>query len=280
MNRHRVVSVGIDGSDTGRRAMQWAADEAERTHAGLLLVHGFDGGPQGGGVHDEAAGKRLLERAVTNLAERHPGIDVRTQLVAGGVVPALIEVSRSADVLVLGRTRHRVPGVRLGTIAFRVLSHARCPTVVVGAKSAVQNDSVVVGVSDSQGGAAAVRFAFEEAARRGADLVAVRSWSVRNYRRASAAALPFADPQWWESQERTVLEDCLRPCRLTFPSVPVRTALTQAPPESALEAESAVAAMLVLGCRRADDTHMSRLGPLSAWVAHHFDCPVVLVGHS
>jgi hypothetical protein len=36
--------------------------------------------------------------------------------------------------------------------------------------------------------------------------------------------------------------------------------------------------MLVLGCRRAPGHVLPRLGPLSSWAAHHFDCPVVIVG--
>ena len=61
--------------------------------------------------------------------------------------------------------------------------------------------------------------------------------------------------------------------------MPVRLVLTGEPTEVALEQESEDAAMLVLGCRRADDSRLPRLGPIASWAAHHFRCPVIVVGH-
>ena len=37
--RRRSVVVGVDGSEGARRALLWAADEAERRGADLRIVH-------------------------------------------------------------------------------------------------------------------------------------------------------------------------------------------------------------------------------------------------
>lgn len=276
MTLHDTILVGVDGTDASWLALDWAADEAEHTNRRLLVVHvgDIDVSPTEPGV-----GPALLADSVARLEARHSAIPFVTALHEGNPADVLIDMSAHAGLVVLGRGKHVIPVLSIGSVAHRVLAHAHCPTVVVGASARPTVNRIVVGVSDSAGGAVALRFAAAEALRRRAELVAVRSWSAREWRLAAAAAFPVYTQEMWESQERTVLEDCVRPIRNVYPDLAIRTVLSCTPTEIALEQESRDAAMLVLGCRRADDARFPRLGPIASWAAHHFDCPVVVVGN-
>jgi nucleotide-binding universal stress UspA family protein len=279
MSVQQTILVGIDGSRAGWTALQWAAAEAELTGRRLLVGHVGDVEPVPGTVDARSFGRELLDEAVATMATTHPRLLVQTELLAGDPTDQLVELAERAGLVVLGRGRRGIPGLLLGSVAFRVLARAPKPTVVVAAAERSCANQVVVGVSDSAGGASALRFAFAESARRGAELVAVRSWSERDWQLAAGAGVPLTSPELWEFQEQTVLERCLAPWRTGFPSVAVRTELTGIATELALEQAADNAAMLVLGCRRSDDSRLPRLGPIASWAAHHFGCPVVVVGH-
>lgn len=279
MSYEQTILVGIDGSQAGSSALLWSAAEAELTGRRLLVAHVGDVAPVPGTVDERSYGRELLDEAVATLAATHPRVTANTELLTGDPAAALLELAERAGLVVVGRGRRGLPGLLLGSVAFRVLAHAPRPTVVVSAGERAFANQIVVGVSDSPGGTAALRFAFEEAQRRDAEVVAVRSWSERDWQLAAGAGLPLAYPDSWERQERTVVEDCLLPWRTTFPSVTVRTEVTGVTTELALEQAAENAAMLVLGCRRADDSRLPRLGPIASWAAHHYRCPVVVVGH-
>lgn len=266
---HRIV-VGVDGSPSAENAARWAAELAARSGRSLHLVHV---------VPEVAVGDAALDAAARTATRDHPDLAVRALQLAGDPAVGLVESAAAADLLVVGRARHGRLPLHLGSVAHRVLSHASCPTAVVPCGPRVSANAVVVAVSDSAGGAEAVRFAFAEAARRAAELVAVRSWSSVQRRLESTAALTITANGMWEAAERTLLDDCLRPHRLAYPAVRVRQVVTGEPIEIVLEREGANAVMVVVGCRRADDSRLPRLGPVASWAAHHFDVPVVVVGH-
>jgi nucleotide-binding universal stress UspA family protein len=280
MNAEHTIVVGMDGSDASWRALEWAADLAEHSDRALRVVHvGDTEQPTQESVDPRSYGDALLSDVIATLAENHDHLAVEAELHDGSAADVLIDISRTAEFLVVGRGRRGLPGALLGTVAHRVLAHAHCPTAVVGAHDVVTSNRIVVGVSDSAGGATALLFAAAEAVHRDAELVAVRAWSAREWRLTAAAALPISSPDVWERQERSVLDDCVRDICDLYPELKVRTVLSCTPTEIALEHEAAGALMLILGCRRADDSHFPRLGPISSWAAHHFDCPVVVVGN-
>src|SRR4051812_17596594 len=221
-----VILVGVDGSQAAWSALQWAATEADATGRRLLVAHVSDVRSVEGTVDPEPFGRSLLAEAIAALAATHPRVAVTTELLSGDPARALIDLVEDAEIVAVGRGRRGLPGLLLGTVAFRVLAHSSKPTAVIAAGTRASANAIVVGVSDSAGGAAALRFAFEEAQTRGAQLVAVRSWSERDWRLAVGAALPLTTPNRWEAEERTRLDDCLRPFRSSFPSVPVHPMLS------------------------------------------------------
>lgn len=277
MKRPHLVA-GIDGSESAWHALEWAADDAEQTGRRLLIAHAGDTAPVDGG-DPTPFGTELLDDAVARVAEAHRRLEVETTLVDGDPAEVMLALALDADLLVLGRGRHTLRVARLGSVTDRILGEAPCPVTVLGPVWTPGGDTVVVGASESAGGVQAMRFACEHARLRGAEVVAVRSWSAREYRLAASAALPITSPDVWERSEQTVLDQYLAKARAEFPDLVIRAVLSREPAEIALEREARTAAVLVVGCRRADDARLPRLGAITSWVVRHIDCPVVVVGH-
>jgi nucleotide-binding universal stress UspA family protein len=156
------VIVGVDGSPASRKALRWAAEDAERRGAELQVVHVHEPKlvynpyevsyattsnpraverlaaeerrwrehqrltcPAGGG----GAARRAARRAAPEL--RQGLID---RIVREGARPArlLLEAARAADLLVVGaRGRGGFVGLLLGSVSQQVVQHATCPVVVV-----------------------------------------------------------------------------------------------------------------------------------------------------
>ena len=139
MTAPRIV-VGIDGSDAGNAALDWAADEARRRDATLEIVHAWSV-PTGDPFMPMAidpelvrrSGAHVLAAAVERVGTGH-GLRLVPNLVAGSPDAALLAAAVDADLLVVGSHGHGVlAGVLLGSVTQRVLHHARCPVVVVRA---------------------------------------------------------------------------------------------------------------------------------------------------
>lgn len=74
----------------------------------------------------------LARFATAERAEQFPDVAVRVHTVSGPAAAALVEASRSADVLVVGARRQGDPlGMRMGPVTHAVLHHAHCPVVLI-----------------------------------------------------------------------------------------------------------------------------------------------------
>lgn len=286
-----VVVVGIDGSATANLALEWAADEAERR--GVPLVIAYAGHLDHGGalIEDTARsalrevctyGKTLLSDALATAVENHRLIDVRTELREIAPAQMLIELSETAAILAVGRGNDGpVTRFIFGSTAQRVAEHARCPVVVVGPDTPPPSThTIVVGVSDSPGGHEAMRFACSEALTRKAKVVGVRSWTELNWARVGFPFPPGVSYKSLQSGEEGLLDECIRAARDVYPGVEITGVVTEQPAYAALEQAAQQADLLVIGCRRAEGGHLSRLGPLASWLLHHSPCPVAIVGHT
>ncbi|MCF4139443.1 universal stress protein [Streptomyces sp. Tue 6430] len=139
------VVVGVDGSAAGRRAVDFAFAEAELRKAPLVALHAWTtwnaplpapqdasepyANPPGALAGEEG---RLLSEALAGCRERYPGVVVDHKVVHAGTREALIEASRSAQLLVVGaRGRGGFTGLLLGSVSQALLHHAHCPVAVV-----------------------------------------------------------------------------------------------------------------------------------------------------
>lgn len=139
------IVLGVDGSAAGERAVDFAFAEAALRKAPLLALHAWTTwnaplsapqdpsmpyvNPPGALAGEE---ERLLSEALSGRRERYPGVLVEHQVVHGGTREALIEVSRSAQLVVVGaRGRGGFAGLLLGSVSQALLHHACCPVAVV-----------------------------------------------------------------------------------------------------------------------------------------------------
>lgn len=132
------VVVGIDGSATAVRSLQWAADEARARGVPLEVVHAwYASAPPVVGMPmvvplehaDLAAEHRLTEAAE---AVDLTGITVERLALEGTPAGVLVDRSRTASMVVVGsRGRGGLTAVLLGSTSRHLLHHAAAPVVVV-----------------------------------------------------------------------------------------------------------------------------------------------------
>src|SRR4051794_27323743 len=182
MGKPQIV-VGIDGSATAQQAMYWAAIECERRGAELVLAHAGDAEAGTPPQPDVATpyGRSLLAEAEAEVYESGIDCPVSALIMPENPVHLLTRLSEQADLVVVGsHGLGRQAGALLGSVAFRVAAHARCPVAVVptGWDEKTQSGRpVVVLVPDSLKVSTALWIAFAEARARNAPIRAVRTWS-------------------------------------------------------------------------------------------------------
>jgi nucleotide-binding universal stress UspA family protein len=156
--------------------------------------------------------------------------------------------------------------MRLGSVSRYAAMNGRCPVIVVREDTSAVRHEVVVGVRDPLDATATLGFAFEEAAVRGATLVAVHSlhWLPATAWRSAAAERLAADAD-------SNLAEALAPWRDKYPAVPVRRDVLHDHPAHVLASYSGCADLVVIG---RDD---SAVGGLHHALLDHAHGPVAVV---
>jgi nucleotide-binding universal stress UspA family protein len=138
-----LVVVGVDGSAESVAALRWAARYGTATGArvrALLAWHypGAAGGPPTGvapeAIHDqtEAQMHQTLDEAIAKANEGRETAGVEKATAYGHPAQALIEASREADLLVVGKQGHGAfTGMLVGSVSIHCVTGAFCPVVVV-----------------------------------------------------------------------------------------------------------------------------------------------------
>ncbi|MEU7426006.1 universal stress protein [Streptomyces sp. NPDC040750] len=285
----RPITAGVDGTEESLAALDWAAREAVRRGVTLRVLHVWryaevlataDRDTQRGWVAQGVA------EAVRTVSERHPGIEVSVDVVEGGAAHMLARAAAEAEMLVLGSRGHGpVVGFLLGSVGQQVIAEASRPVVLVragdqAAAEAAGRDVVVGQHGAPEDSAAALRFAFETAAARGAVVRAVRAWTLPPVFAYSPGSLKLLDDAGGlEPYERQALAEALEPWRERFPGVPVAEHIEMGSAGQVLLSLAGRAQLMVVG-RRAHRTAVgARIGSVAHGVLHHADCPVAVIPH-
>ncbi len=283
------IVVGVDSSTVSLDAVRWAAAEASRRGLPLTLVHaGYylyvpalsEETASRAAREIEQHARALLTRASAVVAEIDPDLPVKAELESRDPADVLVSLSEFASMVVVGtETGGSVAGLILGSVSQAVAAHARCPVVVVNQHAPLNAEHkkvVVVGVSPTEGGQQALRFAFEQARQRGCSILAVRSWGDIG---AGSLAMTDADMvRELQAADSKVMDECLAAVQHDFSEVAVERRSVGARAQWALEEAAIGADLLVVGCHRRDDHWFSRLGPVASWLLHRSPCPVAVVG--
>src|SRR6185312_17398362 len=115
----------------------------------------------------ESDGRQLLVEVETAIHQAHPELQVDVELQTADAVPALIEESDNARLIVLGsRGLGGFSGILIGSTAVALVAHGHCPVAVIrGTKpeeSPPAHGPVVVGVDGSPTSESALAMAFDD----------------------------------------------------------------------------------------------------------------------
>lgn len=288
MTLNPPVIVGIDGSVEARAALRWAAREAAEHHVRLQIVlasavpltygPGITFAQPDYDVQREA-GLRLLESAAAAVKEMSPEIgevDVTTELVSSPPIPSLLDLSKDACMIVVGsRGLGAFRRGLLGSVSTSVARHAHCPVAVVHASESGDvlptSGPVVVGVDGSTYSKPAIEIAFDEASRRGVDLVAVHAWSD-----TSDFVIPETDWPATASSEEAVLAESLAGWQERYPEVSVRRVVVKDRPVRNLLEQSEGAQLVVVGSHGRGGFSGMLLGSTSQALMQSVDCPIII----
>ncbi len=132
------IVVGVDGSEPSRAALRWAVRIAPVVDGVIEAVttweipsnYGWAADP--GDWQPDVNAKTVLDEALDAVfgEQRPPGLV--TTVREGHASTVLLEVSKDADMLIVGSRGHGgFAGLLLGSVSAAVAEHARCPVLVV-----------------------------------------------------------------------------------------------------------------------------------------------------
>ncbi|MDW5611376.1 MULTISPECIES: universal stress protein [Mycolicibacterium] len=288
---HGIVAA-VDGSATSQLAAVWAAREASLRDVPVTVVHvqpTDEFSPwldvpitaESTVARDRRAAEIVAEavHAVTGALQGRREVPVRELLLADPLMPALIDVSKDADMIVVGcRGLGAVGRLLLGSTTSALVHHARCPVVVIHDEDRVVSREasapVVVGVDASPASELAVAIAFDEASRRGVELVAVHTWTNSADFYVDVAVEALAEQADEELAQR------LAGFGEQYPDVVVRRVVGQDNPAHRLVEESHRAQLLVVGSHGRGGFAGLLLGSVGWAVAQAARVPVIVARQS
>ncbi|WP_214404355.1 universal stress protein [Pseudonocardia lacus] len=281
------VVVGVDGSDSALTAVRWAVGEAGGRRTALRLVTAFVDNPDhvvgipavGEQLRQEqrAVARRGLAAAVAAARAADPDLRVEDELRLGLPVGVLAEEAHRAQLLVVGsRGLGGLAGLLVGSVAVGLAGRAACPVVVVRGEhpETGADRPVVVGVDGTPTSEAAIAFAYEAAAARGAPLIALRTWVAAEY---APGLAPLVEWDPIAAAEEEILAERLAGWAEKYPDVRVRRLVGRDGAARALVDLSADAQLVVVGSRGRGALVGMLLGSVSHAVLHRSHCPVAVV---
>ncbi|WP_159942904.1 MULTISPECIES: universal stress protein [unclassified Nocardiopsis] len=282
----RSVVAGVDGSEASLGAAEWAAAEARRRGLRLCLLMAFPApSPEESAFvwsqrEIDKIALQALDQAEERVSATAPDLGVDRLVVREAPTHALLQKAReeSTALVVVGpRGRGGFPGLKLGSVAYRVAAHSPTPVVVMGGEpQARERTEVVVGQGGSVHGERPLAEAFEAAAASSQQLRVVRVWEW-----PLAAVSPLvprtATPEETNAAEGRDLEEALAPWRRRYPSVHVHTEVVEGRAAEVLEGATRNSRLAVVGASGLHGLTRFALGSTAHGLLHHAHCPVMVV---
>jgi len=274
-------------------ALDWAGELAAKSGAPVTVLHASESIVYAQDVsygfmkpdHEHERAVQIAQKGVDRLATKHPDSAITA---AGSILSATValdEASMSASMIVVGsHGRGRIGSVMLGSTAYALTGHARCPVVVVRDAQAPlpgPEHPVVVGSDGSNSARHALDAAADTAERWNATLLVVSSWMP-------PPPDPWGNPPYGyptvaaahkarEDKTHELNQHSVDEVRLEHKDLVVESLVVEARPEDAVMHASAEASVLVVGSRGHTKFIGAFIGSTTRAVLHQSTTPVMVV---
>jgi nucleotide-binding universal stress UspA family protein len=285
------IVVGVDGSEQSATALRWAVAEARIRGSDVVALLAWDLFAQ---YHEDGsrrfdpdydAGEAIvaLRAFVVSSVGPEPAVTTVCRAVCDLPVPALLDASAGADLLVVGaRGLGGFGGLLLGSVSQQCLHHARVPVAIVRSVDdrarRAGDGRIVVGVDGSAGSAAALSWAMAEGSARGATVEVVHAWEF-----PMAYGMPTGvvavDPGAVDDAARHLVDGMIAQASArpgTGDATVERTVVCGTATSALIDAAKA-ADLVVVGRRGLGSFGRLLLGSVSDQLARHAPCPVVVL---
>lgn len=279
------IVVAVDGSPASTVAAGWAAQEAAMRNIPLTVAHAVSTPtatfppvpcPESLVTSLEDEGKKAIMHATKVAEEAMPAdrkVSIARKLVYSAPVPALLKMSEAAEMIVMGSSGHGLLARGLlGSVSSTVVRHANCPVAVLrNEEPPPRNAPVLLGTDGSPASELATEIAFDEASRRGVDLVAIHAWS-------DAAVVEIFEIDWpaVEGEARRSLAESLAGWQERYPDVTVHRLIAQDRPARHLIDKAETAQLVVVGSHGRGGLSRMLLGSVSNSVLHSVSIPIIV----
>jgi len=284
------IVVGVTGPGENTSALAWAAREAGRSGRSLTLVHAArttlpPPPPSVLVAHEPVVevGRRILRAVASEFGNLTGGeIAFEEVLETGDPARVLMDLSGSADLVVVAHRRSGIRRLVTMSTTMSVAAHADCSVVSVPAAWNVVDDGsageghdwVTVGVHEDGVPEAVLRAAFEAASSRQAALRVVHAWRLDAGYDDIVMRRIDAD---WEHRLEGELRSAVEPLLARHPDVKVEVEVRHQWPAEALVEFASSSALLVVGRHGHRPTLPQRLGSITRSAVQNAACPVMVV---
>lgn len=141
---NQTIVVGVDGSESSKEALRWAARLAPSLKATIHAVVaweypillGADGGMPSTWKPDETA-KEILTNTLDEVFGKERPVGLEASISQGHPTFVLLDASKDAEMLIVGsRGLGGFAGLLVGSVSSTCAEHAKCPVLVVHGSSA------------------------------------------------------------------------------------------------------------------------------------------------
>ena len=290
------IVVGVDGSAVSKVAVRWAAREATMRNLPLAVVIAIPTPIFGSAALDWPAARLPLDvhqylkhqadnarqtideaiKVVEDIAQDIGRPEINSEVFYSEPVPTLVDLSKDAQMLVVGcRGQSALRRGLFGSVSTGLVHHAHCPVAVIHdellSRLRLNRLPVVVGVDGSPASELATAIAFDEASRRGVDLVALHAWCDNDM-----SGMPSIEWSAFQSTAQETLAERLAGWEEHYPNVRVRRLVVWEHPARHLLEESESAQVVVVGSHGRGGYARMLLGSVSTAVVHAARTPVIV----